>query len=343
MLAQHVNNLKAFFLLSVIIVMGALVLVYSNPIHFEIPAFAFSGSGTANYLAKWIDSSTLGDSIIRDDGTYVGIGTAPDSSYKLKVNGALNVLGNILGSGSTNIGWTSSGANMIIDKDNLLTIMLDSGNCYTGEALSIRKNSNTYNGGTELASFDENGCLTIGSLKISGTTVIDSSKNIVNAGTGIFSGGIEATTGDFSGGITTTTGVFSSGITGTTGVFDGAFTVGSLASDGEITADSATISNDLTAASITGSGWTNSNPSINYVNSNKAHNTWYHNIQGKTIMVYISGVISGTNIYLSSTDSGGTKIINSMPSAGCASFIVPTGWWWYVDGTGNFYSAEQEI
>lgn len=33
------------------------------------------GSGTANYISKWLDSNTLTDSVMYDDGTNVGIGT----------------------------------------------------------------------------------------------------------------------------------------------------------------------------------------------------------------------------------------------------------------------------
>jgi len=45
-----------------------------------------SGSGTANYLSKFTGSTALGNSLIYDDGTFVGIGTATPS-YKLDVNG----------------------------------------------------------------------------------------------------------------------------------------------------------------------------------------------------------------------------------------------------------------
>ena len=38
------------------------------------------GSGSANYLARWTNSSTLGNSLIRDNGTNVGYGTAPDTN-----------------------------------------------------------------------------------------------------------------------------------------------------------------------------------------------------------------------------------------------------------------------
>lgn len=39
------------------------------------PASASIGSGTTNYISKWTSGSTLGNSIIYDNGTNVGIGT----------------------------------------------------------------------------------------------------------------------------------------------------------------------------------------------------------------------------------------------------------------------------
>ena len=49
------------------------------------------GSGTLNYLAKWTpDGSTLGNSLIRDDGTTIGIGIAPSSNALLNVSNASN-------------------------------------------------------------------------------------------------------------------------------------------------------------------------------------------------------------------------------------------------------------
>ena len=44
------------------------------------------GSGTANYITKWSDSSNLTDSILYDDGTNIGIGTTT-SGHKLEVSG----------------------------------------------------------------------------------------------------------------------------------------------------------------------------------------------------------------------------------------------------------------
>lgn len=52
-----------------------------------------TGTGTTNYLPKWTSSTALGNSLIQDDGTNVGIGVSP--SYKLDVNGTLKASGNV--------------------------------------------------------------------------------------------------------------------------------------------------------------------------------------------------------------------------------------------------------
>jgi hypothetical protein len=53
-----------------------------------IGAGGIGGSGTTNYLAKWTGSTTLGNSIIYDNGTNVGIGTTTPSE-RLEINGNL--------------------------------------------------------------------------------------------------------------------------------------------------------------------------------------------------------------------------------------------------------------
>ena len=61
-----------------------------------------SGSGTANYIAKFIDPNTIGDSVIYESGGKVGIGTAsPDS--KLEVTGSSS--GPILSGTNTGTGY----------------------------------------------------------------------------------------------------------------------------------------------------------------------------------------------------------------------------------------------
>ena len=41
----------------------------------------FGGSGTTNYVAKWSSSNNLTNSVIYDDGTRIGIGLTPNTSY----------------------------------------------------------------------------------------------------------------------------------------------------------------------------------------------------------------------------------------------------------------------
>ena len=48
-----------------------------------------SGSGTANYLSKWTTGTTLGNSVIYDNGTNVGIGTTAPGTAKLKISGGV--------------------------------------------------------------------------------------------------------------------------------------------------------------------------------------------------------------------------------------------------------------
>jgi len=58
------------------------------------------GTGTTNFVTKWVDATTLGDSVIFDNGTNVGIGTSSPSD-KLTVNGNARVTGVLkLASGS---------------------------------------------------------------------------------------------------------------------------------------------------------------------------------------------------------------------------------------------------
>jgi len=61
-----------------------------NVIEIPIGSGPVDGNGTANYVTKWSDTDTITNSIIYDNGTNVGIGTATPSS-KLDVAGSTNV------------------------------------------------------------------------------------------------------------------------------------------------------------------------------------------------------------------------------------------------------------
>jgi hypothetical protein len=55
------------------------------------PSGGITGSGTCNFVPKFTGSTTLGNSLVYDNGTSVGINTTtPSASYKLDVNGASN-------------------------------------------------------------------------------------------------------------------------------------------------------------------------------------------------------------------------------------------------------------
>lgn len=79
----------------------------------SLAALEISGSGTTNYVPKFTDTRTVGNSQIIDDGTQVLIATTSDAgAYTLQVNGAVyNTLGAALAASSGNIviGNTSTG------------------------------------------------------------------------------------------------------------------------------------------------------------------------------------------------------------------------------------------
>ena len=50
-------------------------------------------TAVANYLSKWTSQAAFGNSVMYDDGTNVGIGTASPNE-KLTVNGNINITNN---------------------------------------------------------------------------------------------------------------------------------------------------------------------------------------------------------------------------------------------------------
>jgi hypothetical protein len=72
------------------------------------PSGTIGGSGTANYLAKFTAGTTIGNSLIFDNGTNVGIGTASPGA-KLDINGNLKI-GTLSGVLQASSGTVSGGA-----------------------------------------------------------------------------------------------------------------------------------------------------------------------------------------------------------------------------------------
>lgn len=67
-------------------VTGAGTLVTFPP----IPSGVVDGTGTANYVSKWLDSNTIADSVIFDNGTNIGIGTTV-LTERVNISGKLNI------------------------------------------------------------------------------------------------------------------------------------------------------------------------------------------------------------------------------------------------------------
>jgi hypothetical protein len=69
---------------------------------------SLTGSGTTNYISKWTSSTVLGNSLIFDNGTSVGIGTASPSEKLTIYSGAstaafINLIGNANTAGTSNV------------------------------------------------------------------------------------------------------------------------------------------------------------------------------------------------------------------------------------------------
>lgn len=75
---------------------------------------AIGGSGTTNYVAKFTASGTIGNSLLQDDGSGIGINNAPQSNYKVYINSdkivGLQAVNNAA-SGTNNFGLAGSATN----------------------------------------------------------------------------------------------------------------------------------------------------------------------------------------------------------------------------------------
>ena len=82
----------------------------ASPVWVILSAGALTGSGTTNYHAKWTSSNTLGNGLIFDNGTNVGVNTSGTPASLLSVGGTTgNFQVNSTGAIGTATGITSSG------------------------------------------------------------------------------------------------------------------------------------------------------------------------------------------------------------------------------------------
>jgi cytoskeletal protein CcmA (bactofilin family) len=101
-------------------------------------------NGTKNFVSKFTDPNSLGDSQLFDDGTNVGIGVgnAPDAAYKLtvggstRVNGSLNATNNLNAGGDAGIAGTTTTGSLSVTNNGIV------GGTLTANALVANTNAN---------------------------------------------------------------------------------------------------------------------------------------------------------------------------------------------------------
>ena len=103
-----------------------------------------TGTGTTNYLPKFTGASALGDSLVFDNGTNVGIGT-PIPNNKLQIS-ALD-LSNIIGSSNASININNTGASFGNTSDLIFTIADGNANFKVGAICSVYNTYSTSVGG----------------------------------------------------------------------------------------------------------------------------------------------------------------------------------------------------
>lgn len=87
-------------------------------------SISIGGSGTVNQLPKFVTTTTVGDSNIYDDGTYVGISNATPA-YKLDVTGSIRASANLYGAASDPITGAQTITNINADAITGGTLLLN--------------------------------------------------------------------------------------------------------------------------------------------------------------------------------------------------------------------------
>jgi len=89
----------------------------------DLAASISPGTGTTNYVSKWTSSTALGNSLIQDDGSNVGIGTAPTAIglfRVLSINSSTGSILDLLRNGTSQMQiQVTSGVNAFAGQTNL--------------------------------------------------------------------------------------------------------------------------------------------------------------------------------------------------------------------------------
>ena len=146
-------------------------------------------NGTSGYVSRFTGSTTLGNSLIRDDGTSVSIGAAPNNSYLADINGTGRFSGNLTvgnAAASTNVklifnGVASKAAGIEFHQSG-------SPQWYIGNGIASEDNNfELYNSNGTMAMKiikSTNAINFIGAVGISVNSSSGAAMSIVNSGTG---------------------------------------------------------------------------------------------------------------------------------------------------------------
>ncbi len=130
------------------------------------------GSGTSNYMTKFTGISTIGNSIMRDDGTNIGLGVAPDASYRFKVGSGNAKIGDA--PGTLNKLYFGDGTNVFVGED-----VSDDRLYLKGTSLSISTGGSLGTSGQVLTS---NGNTASWSTPTGGVTSVTASSPLASSG-----------------------------------------------------------------------------------------------------------------------------------------------------------------
>jgi hypothetical protein len=158
-----------------------------NVIEIPIGSGPVDGSGTANYVTKWSDADTIGNSIIYDNGTFVGIGTtSPEELLHIK-NGDAGVTPYDLGTGLNIEGTTSTvGINIISSNTGQGRIYFASPSSNTAGAIEYNHDATLSNGFMKFRTGNSERMRIDGSGNVGiGETSIDARMHITTASSGL--------------------------------------------------------------------------------------------------------------------------------------------------------------
>jgi hypothetical protein len=110
-----------------------------------------NGSGTTNYISKFTNSNTIGNSQLQDNGSTVGLGIAPNASYKFNVGSGNMKIGDASTSSTMNKLYFGDGTFVYVGEDvadDRLYLRGSSLSIQTGGSLGANGNVLTSNGTT---------------------------------------------------------------------------------------------------------------------------------------------------------------------------------------------------